>query len=151
MSVHYFDTGVALKLVIEEPLSAKTRAFVGNGRIPVPFSRLMEVEIENALFALRHRNVITAKQLAGARSLVSELILKGRFYGIDLPLDRIARETLSLVPLVTVKTGCRTLDLMHVATAKLMRAGAFVSTDKRQLKAARMCGLQTINLEEGDV
>lgn len=150
MSGYYFDTGVALKLVVEEPLSAKTRAFVEKRRLPVPLSILMEVELENALHALRFRNVITARQLAGARSLVGELIVKGRFCAIDLSLDRIAQETLSLAPLVTVKTGCRTLGLMHVATAKLMRAGAFVATDQRQLAAARMCGLETIDLEEGD-
>ncbi len=151
MSIHYFDTGMALKLVVEEPLSARTRAFVAKRRIPVPFSRLMEVEIENTLHALRYRNVITARQLAGARSMVGELTARGRFYCIDLPLDQIARETLSLAPWITAKTGCRTLDLMHVATAKLMRAAAFVSTDKRQLKAARLCGLERINLEKAGV
>jgi hypothetical protein len=38
---------------------------------------------------------------------------------------------------------------MHVATAMLLGADEFVSTDKRQLKAAAACGLKTIDLEEG--
>lgn len=141
----YFDTGVALKLVVEEPLSARVRAYIQAARIVVPVSLLMEVEIENALHALRFRNLITDEQLAGARKLVVELMATGRFHCIDLNLDRIFREALSLVPLVTMKTGCRTLDLMHVATAKLLRAEVFVSTDKRQIEAARMCGLKTLN------
>lgn len=148
MNVMYFDTGVALKLVVEEPLSARVREYVREKRAAVPVSLLMEVEIESALHALRFRNLITDGQLAGARVLVVELITSGRFREIDFPLERIARESLSLAPLVTAKTGCRTLDLMHVATAKLMRAGVFISTDKRQIEAARMCGLQTVNLEE---
>jgi predicted nucleic acid-binding protein len=144
----YFDTGVALKLVIEEPLSGRVRAFVRKRHTAVPFSLLMEVEIENALHALRYRNAITDHQLAGARSLLAEMTAEGRFLVVDLSLDRIASETLSLAPLVTVKSGCRTLDLMHVATAKLLKSDAFVSTDRRQIKAARLCGMRTINPED---
>jgi len=143
----YFDTGVALKLVVEEPLSARVRSFVQAERVAVPVSLLMEVEIENALHALRFRSLITDEQLAGARKLVFDLMATGRFQRIDLDLERIFQETLSIAPLVTVKTGCRTLDLMHVATAKLLRAEVFVSTDKRQIEAARMSGLKTLNPE----
>ena len=150
MSALYFDTGIALKLIVEEPLSAKVRAFVREKQVAIPLSLLMEIEIENALHALRFRALITNKQLAKARALLGDLLAARRFYGIDLPLDRIAQETLSLVPLVTARTGCRTLDLMHVATAKLMRAEVFISSDKRQIAAAKICGLQTVNLEEQD-
>lgn len=148
MTGPYFDTGVALKLVIEEPLSPVVREFVAKQRIPVPFSRLIEVEIENALQALLFRREITGAQLAGARGLVEGLVRKGQFQRVDLSLDKIATETLSLAPIVTSKTGCRTLDLMHVATAKLLGGSEFVSTDRRQIQAAKLCGLRTINLEE---
>ncbi len=148
MTGPFFDTGVALKLVIEEPLSAVTRAFVARRKAPVLFSLLIELEIENALQALRFRREITAGQLAGSRDLVAELVRRGRFEKIDLSLDSIAREALSLAAVVTAKTGCRTLDLMHIATAKLLGAGEFVSTDKRQIEAARLCGLKAVNLQE---
>lgn len=39
-------------------------------------------------------------------------------------------------------SGCRTLDLMHIASALLLGAGGFVSTDKRQCHAAKLCGLR---------
>lgn len=147
MISHYFDTGVAIKLVIEEPLSAKVLAFVEKRTLPIPFSMLLELETENTLHALHFRKEITTRQLAGARNLTSLMLKSGRFLSIAISMDRIAQETLSLVPLVTVKTGCRTLDLMHVATAKILKATHFVSTDRRQLAAARLCGLQATNLE----
>lgn len=143
----YFDTGVALKLVVEKPLSPVARGFVAMRRIPVPFSRLIEVEIENALQALLFRKEITREQFAGARALVVGLLRRGQFQRVELSLDKIVTETLSLAPVVTSQTGCRTLDLMHVASAKLLGIGEFVSTDKRQIKAAKLCGLQTVNLE----
>lgn len=39
MTGPFFDTGVALKLVIEEPLSPVVRGFVTKRRVPVPFRR----------------------------------------------------------------------------------------------------------------
>ncbi len=147
MTGPFFDTGIALKLVVEEPLSPLVREFLSKRRVAVPFSRLMEIEMVNALQALAFRKDISGDQLAGARGLIAELVREGRFRRIDLSLDRIASETLSLAPVITSKTGCRTLDLMHVATAKLLGSSEFVSTDKRQIDAARLCGLSAVNLD----
>jgi len=148
MTSHYFDTGLVLKLVIPEPLSDRVLGYVQQRGLVIPYSRLMEIEIENTLHALRFRKVISGRQLAGARQLVADLVGSGRFVPTEPGLDAIAREALSLVPILTPRTGCRTLDLMHVATAKLLRASMFVSMDRRQLAAARLCGLQTVNLDE---
>jgi predicted nucleic acid-binding protein len=147
MTGPFFDTGVVLKLVVEEPLSATARSYVARRSVSVLFTRLVELEVENALQALAFRKAITKVQLFGARRLVGELIQEGRFRRVNLSLDRIATEALRLASVVTAKTGCRTLDLMHVATAKLFGVGEFVSTDKRQLVAARICGLRAINLQ----
>ena len=143
-----FDTGVVLKLVVEEPLSAVVRAFVATRRIPVPISKLVELEMENALQAMLFRKRITLEQLERARKLVLELIRRGRFVRVDLSLDRIASEALNLAGVVTPVTGCRTLDLMHVATVKLLGVREFVSTDKRQIEGAKLYGLEVINLED---
>jgi len=40
------------------------------------------------------------------------------------------------------------MDLMHVATAGLLGCGEFVSTDQRQLKAARLAGMEGIDLSK---
>jgi hypothetical protein len=139
---------VVLKLVVEEPLSAVVRAFVATRRIPVPISKLVELEMENALQAMLFRKRITLEQLERARKLVLELIRRGRFVRVDLSLDRIASEALNLAGVVTPVTGCRTLDLMHVATVKLLGVREFVSTDKRQIEGAKLYGLEVINLED---
>jgi predicted nucleic acid-binding protein len=146
MSGPFFDTGVALKLVVREPLSATARAYVAKRGVSVPFTRLIELEMETALQALCFRGEITGPQLAAARALIAEMVKEGKFRRVDLSLDQIASESLSLSPLITAKTGCRTLDLMHVCTAKLLCASEFVSTDKRQLKAARFAGLRAVDL-----
>ncbi len=51
-----------------------------------------------------------------------------------------------LSPFVTSQTGCRTLDLMHIGAARLLGSSEFVSTDKRQLRAAEIAGLRAVDL-----
>ena len=146
MTGPYFDTGVALKLVVEEPLSSAARRFVEARSVAVPITSLVRLEMENALHALRFRGAITDEQLAGARTLVSDLLASGRFQTVNLSIDAVVAEALSLAGPIATTTGCRTLDLLHVVSARSLGASEFVSTDKRQLAAARMCGLRATEL-----
>lgn len=142
MSLVYFDTGVLLKLVIEEPLSPAVRRFVATRKIPVFLTLLHESEMENALCALLFRKTITSQQLAGSRNLLNKLRMEGKFRRRDVSLDQAARELLKFAPTVTVETGCRTLDLLHICSALIMGADTLVSTDQRQCDAAKYCGLR---------
>jgi hypothetical protein len=146
MNTHFLDTGVVLKLIVDEPLSPAVLSFVEKHALVVPYSRLIELEVHNALEALLFRKQITRVQLRGCRDLLADLISDGRFQPMSLSLDAIASEAMRLAPQVTARTGCRTLDLLHIATARLIRAEIFVSTDQRQLKAAALCGCATIDL-----
>ena len=60
MSGPFFDVRFVLKGVVEEPLSAVVRAFVATRSIPVPISKLIEVEMENALQAMLFRKQIAS-------------------------------------------------------------------------------------------
>lgn len=146
MSRVFFDTGLVLKLLVEEPLSPVVRQFLEKRRVAVPFPKLIEVEVENTLQAMLFRADILPAQLLKCRELVDSLVAEGRFLKIPLSLDVIAAEALVLSPVVTAQTGCRTLDLIHVATAKLLGVEEFVSTDNRQLRAAEVCGLKILDL-----
>jgi hypothetical protein len=148
MTSAFFDTGVVLKMVLPDPLSQKVADFVGERRLVVPLTRLIELEMENTLQALRFRGSLDAGQLAAARGLVADLIREGKFRRVGLSLDAMAAESLCLSPLVTAKTGCRTLDLMQVSAAKLLGSTEFISTDARQLKAAEAAGLAARDLRE---
>jgi predicted nucleic acid-binding protein len=144
----FFDTGVALKLVVAEPLSAKVLAFVKKRRLVIPTTRLIELEMETAMIALAFRQAITSGELHSAKSLIAAMTSQGKFIPTGLSLDEIAMESLRLSPRIALKTGCRTLDLMHIATALLLGCQEFVSTDQRQLKAARLAGFKTVDLSK---
>lgn len=142
----FFDTRVALKLIVSEPLSGVVLSFVKKRGVPVPVSKLIELEMETALHAMAFRKHITTAQLATAKNLLAELTKEGKFLPAGLSLDEIAAESLRLSPSITLKTGCRTLDLMHIASARLLGCKEFVSSDQRQLKAAKIAGLKPIDL-----
>ena len=144
----FFDTGVALKLIVPEPLSGEMLSFVKKREVPVLVTRLIELEMETALNAMAFRDYITTAQLATAKNLLKELTKEGKFLPVGLSLDEIAKESLQLSPLITLKTGCRTLDLMHIASAKRLGCKEFISSDRRQLKAAKLAGLKPLDLSK---
>lgn len=144
----FFDTGVALKLVLAEAVSPTVLAYVKRRRLSIPTTRLVELEMETALNALAFRGAITAAELKASRALIARMTVQGKFVPTGIPMDDIVLESLRLSPQIALKTGCRTLDLMHIASALLLGCPEFVSTDQRQLKAAKLAGLKTIDLSK---
>lgn len=142
----YLDTGLVLKLLVAEPLSPAVHTFIAARGAPIWYSRIIVLEVENTLQAMRSRRQLSPAELASVRSLVEQLILEQKFLSPSLTLDAVADELLRLAPTITARTGCRTLDLLHIATARLLDAPEFISTDRRQLAAAKLAGLRTRNL-----
>ncbi len=146
----YFDTGLVLKLIVLEPLSAEIQVWLQKHRVAVPYPRLVEVELENTLHAKFFRKEISLKQIDACQSLIQEFLTDGRFFRPELALDDVMIETLKLIPKVTAITGCRTLDLLHIASAKGLGCSEFITADKRQAKAARLLELKVTEFKTGN-
>jgi predicted nucleic acid-binding protein len=76
----------------------------------------------------------------------SDFLAEGRFQRVELDMGRVFLATMRMIPSATVSTGCRTLDLLHIATAQVCGASEFVTGDARQAKAARFCGLDVVEI-----
>ena len=146
MTQPYLDTGLVVKLIVEEPLSARVREFLKRRAVAVAYPRLIEIEPVNTLHAKRFREEITPAELKQCLALVGDLLNEGRFFRPSLSLDDVALESLHMLPAITTSTGCRTLDLMHVASAKLLGWREFVSSDQRQLQAAAKANLKVVDM-----
>lgn len=149
MSQPYLDTGLVLKLVVDEPLSGAVLAWLQSRNVPIPYTRLVEMEVENTLCAKLFRKEFTAQDFKKARGIVQELLMDGMFFRPKLSLDEVFLESLEVISVATVKTGCRTLDLLHVVSASMLGCSEFVTSDKRQAAAAKTYGLKVILLGEG--
>lgn len=80
----YFDTGLVLKLVVKEPLSAKVHEFLSARRLPIPYPLLVQLEFHNALHAKLHRGEITPPQLASCLEMESDFLSEGRFQKMEI-------------------------------------------------------------------
>ena len=142
----YFDTGLVLKLVVKEALSAKVHELLSARRLPVPYPLLVQLEFHNALHAKLHRGEISPIQLDACLEMESDFLTEGRFQRVDLDWGRVFLATIRMIPGATASTGCRTLDLLHIATAQQCGAPEFVTGDARQARAARFCGLDVVEI-----
>ena len=70
----------------------------------------MEVRGRRSLSALGRDGV--------ENTLIREVFAKGRFFRPTLAWDDVMIEILELIPKITATTGCRTLGLLHVASAR---------------------------------
>ncbi|MCK9588657.1 MAG: type II toxin-antitoxin system VapC family toxin [Terrimicrobiaceae bacterium] len=146
MKQPYLDTGLVLKLVIPEPLSAKVQEFLQKRGVAVPYTRLVEVELENTFQEKVFRREITPGQLRHCRDFLDALLSGGKFSQPGLSLDEVALDALEMMPKITAATGCRTLDLLHIVSARRLDCREFVTGDRRQAAAARACGLKVVEI-----
>ena len=144
----YLDTGLVLKLIVLEPLSAKVLAWLQKQRVAIPYPRLVEVELENTLQAKLFRKEISLAQVNGCQALIQEFLSQGRFFRPEISLDEVMVDTLELMPKITAATGCRTLDLLHIASARRLECSDFITADKRQAKAARLLEMNVTEFKE---
>ena len=138
----YLDTGCFVKLYYPEPDSAKVVAAI-QGK-PVCYSPLHELELANALQLKVFFKGATAAQVTAARALVEADLKSGVLVSVGGEWKDIVQEAVKLAEQHTATLGCRSLDILHCAAAKVLAATEFVSTDGRQKKLAAAMGLNLV-------
>ena len=136
----YVDTSVLLKRYIEEAGAADSRRLLRRYR--VVSSAIAPVEATSALWRRRAANDVADADLqAILRRLVDD---RSHWELVDLTADVLDR-----AEQVIQRTGVRTLDAVHLASALVVQAASgrgramqFVTADARQREAAVGLGLQ---------
>lgn len=140
----YFDSGLITKLYCLEADSAAAVRLLRGWPPGQPFTSLHALEVENALRLKAWRGELTADELAlGLRAFAADQAA-GLWRTAPLEWPDIWAEARRLSAAVTMGTGSRSLDLLHVATARLLETDRFHSGDARQLAAAAEAGLQIV-------
>lgn len=144
----YYDTGVLVALYVEEVLSATVDALVAQRGEHVPFNGLQRAEMENAFRLKAFRKAVEAGELERLLAAVQEDLDLGRLQPRPVAWPEALETTRVLSRASAVTTGCRTLDLLHVAVALQWACPVFVSSDGRQLLAAQQAGLETVDVQQ---
>jgi predicted nucleic acid-binding protein len=138
----YLDTGCFVKLYYPEPDSAKVIALI-QGK-PICHTPLHELEFVNALQLKVFFKHATAAQTTAARALVEGDLKSGVLVAASSDWETIYQEAVKLAGQHTGVFGCRSLDVLHCAAAKVLAASEFISTDGRQKQLASAMGLNLV-------
>jgi predicted nucleic acid-binding protein len=141
---HYADTGFLLSLHIPETTSPAAASVMQAVQEPIPLSPLIALEFRNALRLAVFRSRLTESERAAAWASFEEDIARGLLRKVDTDFTAVFFQADSLCDQFTAATGVRSLDILHVAHARVLGCAEFFSFDIRQRRLAAMAGLLVV-------
>jgi predicted nucleic acid-binding protein len=142
----YADPSALLKLYLHEPESRAIVAWRARLDGPVAVTLFGRVEIVNAIGLALSREMISKATQQSALAALDDDFAQGRSVIADLLWRAALRGADELSRKQTPSLGCRTLDVLHVASAITLRRTHFLTFDNRQKKLARAAGLKLVAL-----
>jgi predicted nucleic acid-binding protein len=136
----YADTSFLVSLYVLDGNSARAAERIKTTSLPISLTLFNEVETTNAFYLRLFRKEAAPAQIRAAQSLFQEDIENGIFEVRALSLavfDKAQR----LSEKHTQRLGTRTLDVLHVASALVLKADTFFTFDVNQAKLAKAEGL----------
>ncbi len=141
---YYADTGFILSLHLQEVTSSAAIGVMQNISEPLPLTPLVTLEFRNALrLAVFRKNITETERVAAWASLEQDLT-QGVVAATAIDSVTLYAEAESLCDQFTGATGVRTLDLLHVAGARILGRTEFLTFDKRQRSLAALAGLTVL-------
>lgn len=141
----YLDTSALLKLYIREAGSDSVQAIIASQDRPLPIWEIQHAELVNALRLKVFWNEISADQADTQIELFQSRFNRGLYLFPEIDRHSLMRRFLTLSA-ETPRSGCRTMDIFHVACALEIGATRFLSFDQRQCALATHVGLPVATL-----
>lgn len=134
----FFDSSAFAKRYIEEPGSDKVEKICSQATM-LGVSSICLPEIISALCRLRWRSTITEDQYENAKQALLKDLEDALICNIT---PSVIRQSIHILETNRV----RTLDALHIGCALEWKAELFVSSDIRQISAARKTGLKMLKV-----
>lgn len=135
------DASFLVSLYVLDANSAKASAKMKRAAMPLVLTDIGKIEILNAIGLRLFRKELRPAEAKAAYSLFRQDAEAGVVQIVPLPAaayQRAEQITLKHTPLL----GTRTLDVLHVAGALVLKAGAFYTFDQKQAALATAVGLR---------
>jgi predicted nucleic acid-binding protein len=134
----YADTSFLFSLYAADANSVKADAWRKANPAPLPFTTFHRLELRNALSLALFQQRLTQQEVENDCA-AGLLVARGGLWHRVL----VDAQTYALNHTPTI--GCRTLDVLHVAAAKLIGTSAFCTFDTRQSTLAAQIGLAAVS------
>ena len=138
----YADTSFLISLYSLDANSARAASEVNRLNPTVLLTPLGELELANALELRIFRKEASVSAVKAAQAKIREHVESGFFSLQPMPTTLYERAR-QIARRRSAQLGLRTLDILHVASALLLRAETLLTFDHRQLQLARAEGLRT--------
>jgi predicted nucleic acid-binding protein len=142
----YLDSSVLIKLYVSERESEKVVKYVHTLPEAVPFTHLHEIELKNGLRLKQFRREAHKERVRASIQLIDKDLAAGVLQRLSLSWPEVFRGAEDLSLRYSALAGCRSLDLLHVASARLLRITDFLTYDQRQAGLAAKAGLKVISI-----
>ena len=138
----YVDPSALLKLYLQEPESRAMAAWRSRISGPLVITHHGRVELINAIGLAAYRGLISEKVFHDALAAFDDDFDEGRYVQADLLWRATLKRAADLARRFTRTFGCRTLDVLHVASALELELRMFSTFDARQRELARAARLK---------
>ncbi len=142
----YVDPSALLKLYVHQPESREMSAWRTRVKGALAVTHHGRVEITNGICLAAFRRYITVEAMSDALASFEEDFGEGRYIQDDLLWRATLKRAGNLSQKHTPVLGCRSLDVLHVASALELELKNFLTFDRRQQKLAKAAGLKPILL-----
>jgi len=140
----YADPSALLKLYLREPESRAMAAWRTKIRRPLLVTYHGRVELINGIGLATHRGFVAPAVATAALAALDDDFSQGRFVYADLLWRAALKRAGDLSREHTPVIGCRSLDVLHVASALELGLRQFVTFDARQQQLVRAVGLKLV-------
>lgn len=138
----YVDTSVVVKLYVREAFSLNVSNWIRKNNEAMPLTPFHELEFKNAIHLKRFRKEMTAEEVESIMTRFDDHEAKGVYYRPMFEWSEVFNTALHLTKMSTGQIGCRSLSLLHVASALTLRADRFLTFDEKQARLAKLAGLK---------
>jgi predicted nucleic acid-binding protein len=140
----YVDPSALLKLYIHQPESTRVSRWRGQVKGPLLVTHHGRVEIINGICLAAFREYVSPEAMADALASFEEDFAEGRYLQADLLWRAALQRAANLSRKYTPEFGCRSLDVLHVASALELGLKNFFTFDRRQQRLAEAVGLKSV-------
>lgn len=139
---HYADSSFLVSCYLLDANTPLAKAYLSGTSVPLAWTALHALEVRNAFELGVFRGLLTAADVAAAWANLESDLRSARLVRATVKWPAAFRRAARMSERHSATAGTRSLDILHVAAAKSMRAIEFISFDGRQRSLASATGFR---------
>lgn len=136
MALIVADTSFLFSLFGNDANTAAAQSWARRAQQPIAISVLNRFELENAIRFAAFRKLISPADALGSIAAFESDLKSGNLHLVSSDLAAVVAEASRISELHTATGGHRSFDILHVATARVLKASSFLTFDANQRRLA---------------